>query len=101
MRCERARDNASEIDDGNIFEGQHLPLSHYLLHKLTNMDEIRNTIMTGGDAMRARTLILDLFDTGDPQAFSVDRKSVVWGKGVLGRVDLGGRRIIKKKKKKK
>ncbi|MBB5705937.1 hypothetical protein [Sphingopyxis panaciterrulae] len=35
------------------------------------MDEIRNTIMTGGDAMSARTLILDLFDTGDPQEFSV------------------------------
>src|SRR3546814_17922117 len=27
-----------------------------------------------------------------------DRKSVVWGKSVSGRVDLGGRRIIKKKK---
>src|SRR3546814_18006421 len=27
--------------------------------------------MTGGDAMVARTLILDLFDTGDPQEFSV------------------------------
>src|SRR3546814_7298772 len=35
------------------------------------MDEIRNTIMTGGDAMSARTLIPDLFDTGDPQEFSV------------------------------
>src|SRR3546814_19236910 len=30
-----------------------------------------------------------------------DRKSVVWGKGVSVRVDLGGRRIIIKKKKKK
>src|SRR3546814_13334139 len=28
----------------------------------------------------------------------VDRKSVVWGKSVSVRVDLGGRRIIKKKK---
>src|SRR3546814_12183863 len=28
----------------------------------------------------------------------VDRKSVVWGKRVSVRVDLGGRRIIKKKK---
>src|SRR3546814_17224204 len=28
-----------------------------------------------------------------------DRKSVVWGKSVSVRVDLGGRRIIKKKKK--
>src|SRR3546814_16067906 len=30
-----------------------------------------------------------------------DRKSVVEGKSVSGRVDLGGRRIIKKKKRKK
>src|SRR3546814_11447130 len=29
----------------------------------------------------------------------VDRKSVVWGKSVSVRVDLGGRRIIKKKNK--
>src|SRR3546814_17113394 len=29
-----------------------------------------------------------------------DRKSVVWGKSVSVRVDLGGRRIIKQKKKK-
>src|SRR3546814_19911554 len=28
-----------------------------------------------------------------------DRKSVVWGKRVSGRVDLGGRRILKKKNK--
>src|SRR3546814_17409772 len=30
-----------------------------------------------------------------------DRKSVVWGKSVSVRVDIGGRRIIKKKKKQK
>jgi phenylacetic acid degradation operon negative regulatory protein len=35
------------------------------------MDETRNTIIVEGDAMSARTLILDLFDTGDPQDFSV------------------------------
>src|SRR3546814_15089034 len=29
---------------------------------------------------------------------ALDRKSVVWGKSVSVRVDLGGRRIIKKKK---
>src|SRR3546814_20886845 len=32
---------------------------------------------------------------------SGDRKSVVWGKSVSVRVDLGGRRIIKKKKQQK
>lgn len=35
------------------------------------MDEIRNTIMIENEAMSARTLILDLLDTGDPQDFSV------------------------------
>src|SRR3546814_16757500 len=30
---------------------------------------------------------------------SIERKRVVWGKSVSGRVDLGGRRISKKKKK--
>src|SRR3546814_11552431 len=33
--------------------------------------------------------------------FAEDRKSVVYGKSVSVRVDLGGRRIIKKKKKRK
>src|SRR3546814_17371418 len=32
---------------------------------------------------------------------TLDRKSVVWGKGVSVRVDFGGGRIIKKKKKEK
>jgi phenylacetic acid degradation operon negative regulatory protein len=35
------------------------------------MDEIRNTIMIEGNPTSARTLILDLFDTGDPPDFSV------------------------------
>src|SRR3546814_12628373 len=35
------------------------------------------------------------------EAFISDRKSVVSGKSVSVRVDLGGRRVIKKKKKKK
>src|SRR3546814_13283447 len=37
---------------------------------------------------------------GGHPAFHGDRKSVVWGKSVSVRVDLGGRRIIKKKRKK-
>src|SRR3546814_14279255 len=39
-----------------------------------------------------------LADIGGDEAVSIfDRKRVVWGKGVSVRVDLGGRRIIKKK----
>src|SRR3546814_7284025 len=34
-----------------------------------------------------------------PRLLAPDRKSVVWGKSVSVRVDLGGRRIIKKKNK--
>src|SRR3546814_17812979 len=33
---------------------------------------------------------------GKARPFALDRKSVVWGKSVSVRVDLGGRRIIKK-----
>src|SRR3546814_18817235 len=40
----------------------------------------------------------DYFTTGDPAQEEADRKSVVQGKSVSVRVDLGGRRIIKKKK---
>src|SRR3546814_15489810 len=36
---------------------------------------------------------------GEWQALTIDRKSVVSGKSVSVRVDLGGRRIIKKQKK--
>src|SRR3546814_12865669 len=39
---------------------------------------------------------LDLVQVGR-DGFEVDRKSVVWGKSVSVRVDLGGRRLIKKK----
>src|SRR3546814_16981257 len=35
--------------------------------------------------------------SGPQYPWSCDRKSVVWGKSVSVRVDLGGRRIIKKK----
>src|SRR3546814_4725771 len=51
----------------------------------------------------ARSIKSDLLlytpETGlDPDTVHVDRKSVVYGKSVSVRVDLGGRRIIKKKK---
>src|SRR3546814_19364884 len=38
-------------------------------------------------------------DFSGPEVSGADRKSVVYGKSVSVRVDLGGRRIIKKKKK--
>src|SRR3546814_13131893 len=43
---------------------------------------------------------VEVGDWGHSLAWPSDRKSVVWGKSVSVRVDLGGRRIIKKKKKK-
>src|SRR3546814_17791649 len=45
---------------------------------------------------RSRSILPDA--TGDRQSPARDRKSVVEGKSVSVRVDLGGRRIIKKKK---
>src|SRR3546814_19723299 len=41
------------------------------------------------------------FDSKRYSEYEIDRKSVVEGKSVSVRVDLGGRRIIKKKKKDK
>src|SRR3546814_12659643 len=42
---------------------------------------------------------IDRFKRLNNGEYCGDRKSVVWGKSVSVRVDLGGRRIIKKKKK--
>src|SRR3546814_11133437 len=56
-------------------------------------------------AFKAKPGLLDSIKVGDKVAFDLalkdgaDRKSVGEGKSVQGRVDLGGRRIIKKKKK--
>src|SRR3546814_15262402 len=49
----------------------------------------------GGNAIRRSAMALNLTQKQEV----VDRKSVVSGKSVSVRVDLGGRRIIKKKKK--
>src|SRR3546814_17225455 len=50
------------------------------------------------EARRGAALILPE-ENGDAASVTGDRKSVVEGKSVSVRVDLGGRRIIKKKKK--
>src|SRR3546814_20566551 len=44
------------------------------------------------------TFAQDVYKTALVALEKGDRKSVVWGKSVSVRVDLGGRRIIKKKK---
>src|SRR3546814_5543975 len=46
-------------------------------------------------------VIASRFAAGRQRDGGRDRKSVVWGKSVSVRVDLGGRRIIKKKKQQK
>src|SRR3546814_16412356 len=58
----------------------------------------RNVPLAAADAIEWGTRRLDLFILGQFTS-PTDRKSVVWGKSVSVRVDLGGRRIIKKKKK--
>src|SRR3546814_12192182 len=52
------------------------------------------------DAFDAKAAALALLDAAGAPADRLDRKSVVSGKGVSVRVELGGRRISKKKKKK-
>src|SRR3546814_20077093 len=54
---------------------------------------------TGGRNLDHFALALDGFDDAEIRAHPADRKSVVSGKMVSVRVDLGGRRIIKKQKK--
>src|SRR3546814_19077101 len=54
-----------------------------------------------GDASPQKGVAAGMFNTHGKVATTVDRKSVVWGKSVSVRVDLGGRRIIKKKKMKR
>src|SRR3546814_11772592 len=49
--------------------------------------------------MRAEVHVLTLTATPMPRTLQLDRTSDVWGKRVSDRVDLGGRRTIKKKKK--
>src|SRR3546814_13350611 len=52
-----------------------------------------------GDAVEARVQASAAAAAAAPADFEgTDRKSVVEGKSVSGRVDLGGRRILKKKK---
>src|SRR3546814_13345613 len=54
-----------------------------------------DTITIGGESSGAHLAVVTLLRLRDRHG--VDRKSVVSGKSVSVRVDLGGRRIIKKK----
>src|SRR3546814_15577731 len=53
------------------------------------------------DQPEVRAATLDALARGSAVLLTIDRKSVVYGKRVSVRVDLGGRRHIKKKKKSK
>src|SRR3546814_15049450 len=59
---------------------------------------VSGDVDAGHDALQVLDVISDA-DRRKGGAVRVDRKSVVSGKSVSVRVDLGGRRIIKKKKK--
>src|SRR3546814_15246099 len=60
--------------------------------KRENGDRFRDTLLSRGGSKDASQLFVD-FTGHEPD---IDRKSVVSGKSVSVRVDLGGRRIIKK-----
>src|SRR3546814_12227336 len=80
--------NASQIADGSAAV---LIVSEEALkiHNLTPKARIAHFSVTAGDPV----MLLD-----EPIPATEDRKSVVLGKSVSVRVELGGRRIIKKKK---
>src|SRR3546814_13344152 len=72
----------------NILDGKPVPLSDRLMYRLGDFI-IYGPLKNAMGLSRIRVA----YTAG------ADRKSVVEGKSVSGRVDLGGRRIIKKKKK--
>src|SRR3546814_12713109 len=67
-----------------------IPLVGYDVQTLTQIDGTMPRL----DAIPAGCA----FNPRCPQAFARERKGVVWGKSVSVRVDLGGRRDLKKKK---
>src|SRR3546814_12735769 len=68
-----------------------------IFRDLVHADGIRLFDFTQGEAYERRFRYLNRFEL--PAGAFEDRKSVVEGKSVSVRVDLGGRRSIKKKKK--
>src|SRR3546814_4326016 len=56
-------------------------------------------LVAGGSRKLGESYMDGWWDARSPDG--LDRKSVVWGKGVSVHVDIGGRRFIKKKKQKK
>src|SRR3546814_14527384 len=78
------------VDSAGIIVGANVQAtSNLCLSKATNRGSYQNCMDTYKDRLLAAGLV-----TGR----QADRKSVVSGKSVSVRVDLGGRRIIKKKK---
>src|SRR3546814_18923063 len=70
-------------------------------HKQLDPGTVRAGVATGiSDSAKARYFVA-IDGDGVRVGTLIDRKRVVWGKSVSVRVDLGGRRIITKKKKKK
>src|SRR3546814_19225251 len=90
-----------------VVEPDHLLSQNYLNHAHNDLLEIFAEYGAFGLVLLAAALIMYVVAAtrlwsqravlSRPQS-AVDRKSVVWGKSVAGRVDSGGRRIIKKKK---
>src|SRR2546422_11343309 len=81
------------IDKEILFEAVESALQSACRKSHSSIDNIRIEIdrKTGEFCAYLRKRVVD--EVADPEA-EIDRKSVVWGKSV----DLGGRRIIKKKK---
>src|SRR3546814_19494664 len=72
--------------------------THHML-QLVREGGVIETVRASGPAARGCNRFTQ--NPGKTSSIAVDRKSVMSGKRVYVRVDLGGRRIIKKKNKKK
>src|SRR3546814_13124290 len=75
-----------------IDEAEFVDYASYRRHYETTVERIRQRLADGAARSEIRP------DAGEIHAWA-DRTSVVWGKSVSVRVDLGGRRLIKNKTK--
>src|SRR3546814_13147326 len=88
----RISDWSSDVCSSDLVDGYHLAQLHEMLDHLGGLDRHLVSQIGDRDCFRHMHFARDEFG-------HLDRKSVVSGKSVSVRVDLGGRRIIKKIKK--
>src|SRR3546814_13042030 len=99
----RISDWSSDVCSSDLTDGTDRRLGP--VHPRTSVGPYRERGITGIARAQSRHVLVEPLGHGalevvvaGPGVQRPDRKSVVWGKSVAVRVDLGGRRIMKKKK---